>query len=335
MTKLLIGFLGVLLAATPLLGASATPASRSRSPGVIATNTNDLVEREYLKLLADDNAAQAEIDEWIKQDEKFREEGAGLADVTLRPRIKQRFDPIRKAYVEFLQHHPDHARARLAFGGFLNDLGEEEEAVQQWEKARVLDPANPAVWDNLATYYGHNGSAKKAFEYYGKAIALSSKESVYYQNLAITVYLFRKEAQEYYEMTEPQIFNKTLALYRKALALDPKNFPLATDLAQTFYGFKPPASENVESTLREEKKHYGEALEAWRVALALAHDDMEREGIYVHLARINLMVGRWDEARRNLTLVTNGIYHAVREKLEKKLANQENKALSAPPPSLR
>jgi tetratricopeptide (TPR) repeat protein len=326
---------GVLLAASPLLAASNGPGPRNSPTAPATATTNDPVEKEYLKLLDDDDAAQAEVDEWIKQDDKFREQGAGLADVTLRPRIKQRFDPIRKAYEDFLQRHPDHARARLAYGSFLNDLGEEEAAAQHWEKARVLDPSNPAVWNNLGTYYGHGGTAKKAFEYYGKAIALSPKESVYYQNLATTVYLFRKDAQEFYEISEPLVFNKALALYRKALALDPKNFPLATELAQTYYGFKPPVSEDVETMLREEKKHYDEALAAWRVALGLAHDGIEREGIYIHLARLNLMAGRWDEARRHLTLVTNGMYNAVRERLEKKLANQENKALSVPPPSLR
>ena len=75
--------------------------------------------------------------------------------------------------------------------------------------------------------------------YYAKAIELDPAESVYYQNLATTVYLFRKDAKEFYDINEQQVFDKSLALYHKAVQLDPDNFPLATDYAQSYYGIRP------------------------------------------------------------------------------------------------
>ena len=62
---------------------------------------------------------------------------------------------------------------------------------------------------------------------------------MYYQNLATTVYLYRKDAKEFYGIDEQQVFDKSLALYRKAMQLDPDNFPLATDYAESYYGIRP------------------------------------------------------------------------------------------------
>ena len=137
---------------------------------VNVASLNEPTENDYLKLLEMDNAAQAEVDGWIKQNNEFKQQGAGLSEVTLNARIEKRFEPVKKAYEDFLQRNPKHARARLAYGSFLNDIHEEDEALLQWEKAREADPHNPAAWNNLANYHGHNGPVAKSFAYYAKAI---------------------------------------------------------------------------------------------------------------------------------------------------------------------
>src|SRR6266566_1181525 len=208
-----------------------------RTTGVSVT-LPDPNDKEYHKLLELDDAAQEEVDKWIRDDTAFREQGAGLGTATLRVRVEQRLKPVRDAYDEFLRRHPDHARAHLAFGSFLNDTQDEEGALQHWEKARELDPKNPAAWNNLANYYGHRSPVKKAFEYYAKAIELNQNERIYYQNLATTVFLFRKDAMEFYKIDEQQVFDKALELYRQAMKLDPGNFVLASDYAQSYYGIR-------------------------------------------------------------------------------------------------
>src|SRR5260370_40669420 len=111
--------------------------------------------------------------------------------------MREGFGPVRKGYEDFLQQHPGSAYGYLAYGSFLNDLGEEYEASLQYEKSRQLDPKNPAVWNNLANYYGEFSPVTNAFIYYARAIELNPAEPVYYQNLATTVYLFRKDAQAF------------------------------------------------------------------------------------------------------------------------------------------
>lgn len=319
MSNLLIGLLGALLATNQPAAVSNLLLMKTGMAVGIA-DANDPVEKEYQKLLELDDAAQEEVDKWIQENQAFAAQGAGLSQAALNVKIEQRFEPVRKTYEDFIRRHPKHSRALLAYGSFLGDIGDEEEAKEQWEKARGLDASNPAVWNNLANYYGHRGPITNAFIYYTKAIELSPNEPVYYQNFATTVFLFRKDAREFYNIEEQQVFDRALELYRKALSLDPNNFPLATDLAQTYYGIKPP--------------RYEEAMKAWNYALKIANDEIEREGVYVHLARNQLHSGQLDEARKNLDSVTNDTYKVLKERLTRNL-EKKSKETNAPGASLK
>src|SRR5262249_18424263 len=156
------------------------------------------------------------------------------------------------------------------------------------------------------------GPVKKAFEYYAKAIELKPDEYVYYYNYGTTVYLFRKDAKEYFGITEQEVFNKALELYSHALKLDPTNFPLASDVAQTYYNIRP---------LRIE-----DALKAWTNTLAIANDEIEREGVYIHFARLKLIDGRFSEARVHINAVTNAIYDELKGRVARNIDRQEKEA---------
>ena len=318
MNELLIGLLSALVATNRPVAVSNFVA-RTTGISVTVPNPDDPVEKEYQNLLEADDAAQEEVDKWIRDETAFREQGAGLPDATLRARIEQRFKTVRDAYEGFLRQHPDHARAHLAYGSFLMEIHEDEEAASQMEKARELDPKNPAAWNNLANFYGHRSPVKKAFEYYAKAIELNSHEPVYYQNLATTVFLFRPDAMEFYKIDEPQVFDKALDLYRKAMKLDPDNFVLASDYAQSYYGIRPMRT--------------GDAIAAWESALKIAPDDKEREGVYIHLARIKLNAERFEEVHRLLNSVTNEMYAPLKNRLLRNLERQEKTATATNAPA--
>jgi tetratricopeptide (TPR) repeat protein len=317
--NLLICLLGSFVAAYTMSAADNLVIGASNPPPAAVAGMNDATAKEYKKLLEADDAAQAEADRWIRQNQEAATKGYGLSSAELQRRIRDRFDPVRAAYVEFIRLHPDHAKAHLAFGSFLNDLHDEEGAQEHWEKALALNPKDPAAYNNLANLYTHAGPIKKAFEYYGKAIELNPQEPLYYRNLGDVVYLFRKDAGEFYQLTEQQLYDKALELYRKALKLEPDNFPLASDLAQTYYGIKP---------LRLE-----EALTAWTNTLAIAHDEIEREGVYLHFARLKLHAERFAEAHAHLNAVTNEMYAELKKRLVRNLDEQERKAegTNAPP----
>ena len=319
MRKLLIGLLGVLVAASALVAADDLVVGTSNSPPATVPATDEGVEKEYKKLLEADDTAQAEVDQWIRDNDEAAAKGAGVPSADLQRRIRDRFAPIREAYADFIRRHPNHARARVAFGSFLNDLHDEDGAQAQWEKALELNPKDPAAYNNLANIYSHTGPINKVFEYYGKAIELNPREPLYYQNLGDVVFLFRKDAMKFYNLTEPQVYDKALEIYRQALKLAPDNFPLASDVAQTYYGIKP---------LRLE-----DALTAWTNTLAIAHDEVEREGVYLHFARLKLQADRFAEVHAHLNAVTNDMYTVLKKRLTRNLDEQERKAsgTNAPP----
>jgi tetratricopeptide (TPR) repeat protein len=238
-----------------------------------------------------DDAAQADADRWIRENNELKATGGGIPESELERRIGERFEPIHKSYEDFLRRHPANASAHLAYGTFLNARQDERGAQAQWEKALELDPNNPEVYNNLAGRYSEGGPVNKAFEYFSKAIALSPTQAAYYHNFGDSLFVLRKNAATYYRITEQQVYGKVLMQYSNALRLDPQNFAFARDLAQTYYSLKPLPTDA--------------ALQAWTNALSIAHEAADREDTYVHLARVKMLAGRFAEARAQLAAVTN------------------------------
>jgi len=306
------GIVGILLAAG---WAGAATNSIPPAPAAVPTEaaepeSNEAIDKEFHRVMEADDDAQADVDKWIRDNDEFAAKGAGAPPAQLKRRIEERFEPVRKSYEDFLARHPKHVQARVAYASFLGDLKDEESAQEQLEKALTLSTNDPAIYNNLANIYGHIGPVKKAFEYYEKAIKLNPLEPVYYHNFGTTVYLFRTDAKEYYSIDEQQVFAKAFGLYSNAMRLDPQNFPLASDVAQTYYGIKPLPTEA--------------ALKAWTNALKIAHDEIEREGVYLHFARVKMVAGRFTEARAHLDAVTNSMYAELKERLEKSLKTHQN-----------
>lgn len=292
-----------------VMAAAATkPGERPPALPQFSTSTVSPAEADFQRVMALDDTAHEEIDKWIKDNGAFAKKGAGLADAVLSLKIEQRLEPVKRAYEDFLQRHPRHARGQLAFGSFLNDLGEEADARKRWEKALELDPTNPAAFNNLANSYGQTGPVAKAFELYSKAIELNPRQAIYYHNLGSVIVLHRKEAAAHYRITEQQALRNALELYRLAEKFDPANFQLATDIAQVYYGIQPPAHEA--------------AITAWLRAQSLARDDQEREATHLHLARVKAAAGKLNEARIHLNSVTNAALSSVKSRLARELVDQ-------------
>jgi len=309
-TNLLVGVVSALVATNQPVALTNLP-PRLPTVALVAPDPNDPVEKEYHKLMEDDDVAQAEVDKWIRDNQEFAAEDAGVSREGLNRRILERFAPVRQGYEIFLQQHTNHVRARIAYASFLDDIHDEDASMTQLERARELDPNEPSVWNNLANHYGHNGLVTKAFDYYTQAIALNPNEPVYYHNFGTTMFLFRKDAMEHYHLNEQQVFDKALALYHAALKLAPDDFPLASDVAQTFYGIRPPRTDD--------------ALRAWTNAFNLARDDIERQGVQTHFARVKLHAARFDEARLHLNIVTNEMYAELKRRLTRSLNAEETK----------
>jgi tetratricopeptide (TPR) repeat protein len=314
MNDLLIGLVSALLA-TNQPQAVSNLIQQKAGVSVNLPNPNSPEEKELERLTAEDDDAMAEVDKWIQDNNAFAARGAGESKAELNRRIMDRLNVVRKKYEDFLRRYPNSTRGHLAYASFLNSIGEENAAKDENEKARQLDPRDSAAWNNLANYYGENGPITNAFIYYARAIELDPSEPVYCQNLAVMVYLYRTDAKSFYHIDEQQVFDKSLALYRKAVQLDPDNFALMTEYAESYYGIRP---------LRT-----NDALVAWTNALQIAHNDVEREGVYIHLARIQMLAGHYSEARERLVAVTNSMYSHLKQLLTHSIEGREADATNS------
>lgn len=275
---------------------------------------------EYETLMQHDQDAMDEVDGWIKVNNEAQAKGGGLTRGELNQKILKRMGLLRAEYEDFIKRHPNHADVRIAFASFLEETGDDDAQIEQLEKARELNPKNPAVWNQLANFYGHNSPVTNAFADYTKAIELNSNEPVYYQNLATTVFLYRTDARAYYHINEQQVFDKAMGLYDQAMKLDPTNFVLACDVATSYYGIRPWRMEA--------------ALRAWTNALTVANDEIEREGVYIHLARLKIIAGNFNQAHAHLDAVTNETYANIKRIVSRNLDEKEHPSETNAPPGV-
>ena len=312
MSDLTIGLLSALLA-TNQPQAVSNLVQQHTGIAVRMVNPDDPAEKELRQWMIADDDALAEVNDWISTNTIARTNAPAIA--ALNQRIHTRFEAVKMGYDGFLRNHPDSARGFLAYGSFLNDIGDEDGAKVQYENSKQLDPKNPAVWNQLANYFGEHGELTNAFTGYAEAIRLEPTEPVYYQNFATTVYLYRKDAREFYSINEQQVFDKALGLYRQAMKLAPDNLVFATDYAESYYGIKP---------LRT-----NDALVAWTNALNIAKDENQREGVQLHLARVKTAAGFFDEAQAHLDTVTNAAFADLKRRLIRSLADHRNPPTNA------
>lgn len=323
MNDLLVGLLSALVATNAPVAVS-NLVQQKTGLSIEITDPNDPVEQAYEKVLAADDEALMEITRWRDEAAQSGIKPSEVEASLLNNRIRQRVVPVRAAYEEFLQQHPKHTNARVAYAAFLDEIGDEHSAELQLEKAVQFNTNSPAALNNLANHYGHNGKVSHAFPLYERAIQLAPTEALYCENLATTVYLFRQDAMAYYKITEQEVFTKSLGLYRRAVELDPTNFDRAVEWAKTYYGVKVPPTDTPEAKRKAEIQLADEALGAWEVAYKIAPEEPERQGVRLNFARWQINVGRYEEARRNLSTITNSNFQASKAALLKKLDSREN-----------
>lgn len=183
------------------------------------------------------------------------------------------------------------------------------QAAEAGELRIIQSRGDGIYWNEQANAILHQGSVSKAFELYEKAVAAYPDEPVIWQNFAVSVFLYRKDAMAYYRLNEQEVYDKAFVLYDQAMRADPENFALATDMAMSYYAVKP--------------QRPNDALRAWQKVLKLADTEAEQQSIYVHLARTLLNAGRADEAKRFLDKVATPENATMKEILARRLRQNE------------
>lgn len=222
---------------------------------------------------------------------------------------------LENDYKHFLNDHPQHTRAMVAYGSLLDDQGREEEALGWWKKAIEIDPREAYAYNSIAGHYGHDGRAADALKLYDKAIELEPTEPIFRFNWATTCVMYRNESHAVYGWTKEEIFQRSLEQFRKARDLAPQNFELASAYAGTFYLVP--------------KADWQEAYAGWKFCLNQSLDDSQYQLVYSHLARACLRLGRYDEAREWTAKLTSQGQGSLRSLLERRIAEESKQAGAA------
>ena len=117
------------------------------------TWANESPDERLNKILTADNTAITEIAGKIEKIRKAASPSVSERE-QLTFRIRNRLDGIRQMYISFLEDHPNHAKARVAYGSFLTHIDDRRGALGQWQKALADDPSNAAALNNIATHIG-------------------------------------------------------------------------------------------------------------------------------------------------------------------------------------
>ena len=267
------------------------------SPSVRAEEDPREAERQFRFLLSRGEELQAQRD------------AISPADVG---RWKAQLRRLEGDYKHFLNDHPRHTRAMVAYGSLLYEQHLEDEGVRWWEKAIAIDPREAYAYNSLANDYGHNGHADKALLYYQKAIDLVPTEPIFRFNWATTCQMFRNESTKVYGWSKEEIFQHSLEQFRQARDLVPQDFEMASTYAETFYMMPKPDWQG--------------AYDGWQFCLNQPLDDQQRQLVYANLARVCNRMGRNDEARQWLAKLTDNGQSAVRRAIERKIAEQDKPA---------
>ena len=280
-----------------------TAAISSPTHSVSSSSDTNLLGSELRRLEDLSTAAEREVQGWV-QTASLGTNHVPEAEKELNRRIDARLGTVQREYESLVAAHPTNDLVRVDYASFLSEVMRDEPAAQkQLETALLFNTNNADIFNNLANIYGHRGSVRKAFDFYTRAIQLNPRESVYYHNFGTTVFLFRTDVKEHYGLNEQQVFDKALDLYAKAMKLDSTNFDMASDVALTYYGIQPPRPDA--------------ALRAWTNALRAAQTPAQRQEAGLHLARLKIKAGQFQQARGILNTVTNQEHLDVKRHLER------------------
>ncbi len=121
------------------------------------------------------------------------------ADLSSRAHAQQRIetskvDPeqeiaaLKKAEMELaegiMKDFPNNANALVLMGNVLERHGEAVKALEHFEKAIMLDPNRPSVYESIGWFYLHKGQYEEAITHWRKTLAINSELPGMHNNIA-------------------------------------------------------------------------------------------------------------------------------------------------------
>lgn len=103
------------------------------------------------------------------------------------------FNKRREENLKLLTEYPEYYEVLLNLGGLENNLGDIQKAVDYYEKAYKVIPANSTPYLNTAEVYRDHCLYDLAFEYYWKAQKINPKYELIYRKIVDFYSMFYKQ----------------------------------------------------------------------------------------------------------------------------------------------
>lgn len=226
---------------------------------------------------------------------------SAAADETKQPEVGKAFRALAAKY-------PAQVEVQKACGEHFWNSDAPDEALPFWLAAQALAPGDGDLASSLGSAFLRLGRTKEAVAQFQRAAAARPGNAFYHFELANALSLFR------HDLHGEESLLQALAEYRRAAELAADDRRLALAYAETFYVLARPDWET--------------ALTAWLTVRKLSGANADFAN--VHLARINLNLGRPEDARAYLDQLTDPAFMALREKLRARADRLQRNSSSSP-----
>ncbi len=143
-------------------------------------------------------------------------------------------------YRKIILQHPDSVLAQNAYADFLWKTGEPAAAVEHWEAAQRLAPANAEAANSLGGAYLSIGRARDAAEQFRRAVRAEKGNALYHFNLGNVGFMLRTDLTAAWKIDSTELLRRALGEFREASHLAPRDLEYARAYAETFYGLPNP-----------------------------------------------------------------------------------------------
>lgn len=205
------------------------------------------------------------------------------------------------AYENFIARFPESELGYIFYGKLLRKIGMNKKANNMFARANRINPNLPVVKQQIGNFLAEEGMFELALPYFISAIELDPNTALYHYQLGELLFTYYEAYLSKEIFDRSTLDEKMLTAFRRAAELEPKERTFAYRYAEALYDVEHP--------------DWHLALKTWDDLLKSADDERERDIIRMHQARLYILWGHPEVAKRILDSIDQPALEASRKEL--------------------
>lgn len=224
----------------------------------------------------------------LEEARSLKERGEQENAKTLAAEAGAHWAEVQEAYELGLAHFDDSVLLHTFYGELLHDhLGQQDKAIEHWEKAVNLDKACARAQNNLGMYYLHIGRYEDGLACMDKALEAEPDNPDWLFNM-VQVYLTNfTQVMKIRGWDRIKVYEEAMRMSERTVALSPSDYELLYDNALNHF-----LADRFGAT-----PDWGRAVRAWQETLKRARKPTQRLECLLNEARVLLRAGDSERAR--------------------------------------